>query len=55
MKRLRVLVFILCACFVSVAWGQQPAATWSNDRMTRLSLDRLERSDRTSRFETSSF
>src|SRR5579864_4597777 len=25
MKRISLLVFILCACFVSVAWGQQPA------------------------------
>ena len=24
MKRIRILVLILCACFVSVAWGQQP-------------------------------
>jgi hypothetical protein len=26
MKRISVVVLILCACFVSVAWGQQPAA-----------------------------
>ena len=26
MKRIRILVLILCACFVSVAWSQQPAA-----------------------------
>ena len=25
MKRISILVLILCACFVSVAWGQQPA------------------------------
>ncbi len=25
MKHIRILVLILCACFVSVAWGQQPA------------------------------
>src|SRR5580704_9263894 len=24
MKNIRILVLILCACFVSVAWGQQP-------------------------------
>ena len=23
MKRIRILAFILCACFVSVAWGQR--------------------------------
>ena len=31
MKRLSILILILCACFVSVAWGQQPvckANTW---------------------------
>ena len=31
MKRLSILVLILCACFVSAAWGQQPACkanTW---------------------------
>jgi len=27
MKRISILVLILCAYFVSVAWGQQPAAT----------------------------
>ena len=26
MKRISILVLILCACFVSAAWGQQPAA-----------------------------
>ncbi len=25
MKHIRILALILCACFVSVAWGQQPA------------------------------
>ena len=30
MKRISILVLILCACFVSVAWGQQPASTCSN-------------------------
>ena len=31
MKPIRILALILCACFVSVAWGQQPvckAQTW---------------------------
>ena len=27
MKHIRILVLILCACFVSVAWGQQQACT----------------------------
>jgi trimeric autotransporter adhesin len=27
MRRISMLVLILCACFVSVAWGQQPAST----------------------------
>ena len=27
MKRIRILILILCACFVSVAWGQQAAST----------------------------
>ena len=31
MRRIRILVFILCACFVSVAWGQQPAGNCSNN------------------------
>ena len=30
MKRISTLVLILCACFVSVAWGQQPAGTCNN-------------------------
>ena len=31
MKRIRILAFIFCACFVSVAWGQQPAAKCNNN------------------------
>ena len=31
MKRIRILVFILSACFVSVAWGQQPAGKCINN------------------------
>jgi glucose dehydrogenase len=31
MKRLRILVLILCACFVSVAWAQQPAGNCINN------------------------
>ena len=27
MKRISTLVWILSACFVSAAWGQQPAVT----------------------------
>jgi hypothetical protein len=30
-KRISISVLILCVCFVSVAWGQQPAATCSNN------------------------
>jgi outer membrane protein assembly factor BamB len=30
MKRIRIVVLILCACFVSVAWGQQPAGKCNN-------------------------
>ena len=30
MKRISILVLILCACFVSVAWGQQPAGKCYN-------------------------
>src|SRR5450631_3203491 len=30
MKRIRILVLILCACFVSVAWGEQPAGKYHN-------------------------
>lgn len=31
MKRISILVLILCACLVSMAWGQQPAVStnWS--------------------------
>ncbi len=31
MKRIRISVLILCACFVSVAWGQQPAGKCINN------------------------
>lgn len=31
MKRISILALILCACCVSVAWGQKPAATCSNN------------------------
>jgi len=31
MKRISILVLILCACFASVAWGQQPASKVCND------------------------
>jgi outer membrane protein assembly factor BamB len=30
MKRISIVVLILCACFVSAAWGQQPAAKCYN-------------------------
>src|ERR1700690_174322 len=30
MKHIRILVLILCTCFVSVAWGQQPASSACN-------------------------
>jgi hypothetical protein len=30
MKRTSIVVLILCACFVSVAWGQQPASACTN-------------------------
>ena len=30
MKRLSIWILILCACFVSVAWGQQPAGKCYN-------------------------
>ena len=39
MKRISILVLILCACFVSVAWGQQPAArlnNWSEFHRTNM-------------------
>src|SRR5271156_3910446 len=29
MKRISILALILCVCFVSVAWGQQPARNCS--------------------------
>src|SRR5580693_8245579 len=31
MKRISIVVLILCGCFVSVAWGQQPAGTCFNN------------------------
>jgi glucose dehydrogenase len=31
MKRISTLVLILCACFVSVAWSQQPTSKCSNN------------------------
>ena len=31
MKHFRMLVLILCTCFVSVAWGQQPAGKCANN------------------------
>ena len=31
MKRISIVVLILCACFVSVAWGQQPAGKCVNN------------------------
>jgi hypothetical protein len=31
MKRISLVVLILCASFVSVAWGQQPAGKCTND------------------------
>jgi hypothetical protein len=31
MKRISLVVSILCASFVSVAWGQQPAGKCTND------------------------
>jgi outer membrane protein assembly factor BamB len=31
MKRISIGVLILCACFMSVAWGEQPAGTCSNN------------------------
>jgi hypothetical protein len=31
MKRINIVVLILCACFVSVAWGQQPGVKCSNN------------------------
>jgi outer membrane protein assembly factor BamB len=40
MKRIRILVLILCACFVSVALGQQPAgkgrADWTEFHRTNM-------------------
>lgn len=44
MKHIRILVLILCACFVSVAWSQQPGgnADWSefhNRNMQRWNPD----------------
>jgi outer membrane protein assembly factor BamB len=30
MKRISIVVLVLCACFVPVAWGQQPASTCTN-------------------------
>ena len=40
MKRIRILVSILCACFVSVAWSQQPAGkcinNWSEFHRTNM-------------------
>jgi len=31
MNRISSVVLILCVCFVSLAWGQQPAGTCSNN------------------------
>ena len=44
MKRIRSLVFILCACFVSVAWGQQPAgkAATTGASSTGTNMNRYE-------------
>ncbi len=42
MKRIRILVLILCACFASVAWGQQPASKCSNN-WSQFSRNNMER------------
>jgi hypothetical protein len=34
MRHVRMLVLILCACFVSVAWSQQPAGSCSTIQAT---------------------
>ena len=40
MKNIRILVLILCACFVSVAWSEQPAGkcinNWSEFHRTNM-------------------
>ena len=40
MKPVRISLWILCACFVSVAWGQQPAGkcvnNWSEFHRTNM-------------------
>ncbi len=36
MKRISMLILILCACLLSVAWSQQPSGTGSNNRSTTL-------------------
>ena len=43
MKQIRILVLILCACFVSVAWGQQPTGKCINNwsEFLRTNMKRL--------------
>ncbi len=40
MKRVRILVLILCVCFVSAAWGQQPASRADWTEFHRLNMVR---------------
>ncbi len=40
MKRIRILVLILCACFVSVAWSRQPAAKGDWTEFHRTNMER---------------
>jgi hypothetical protein len=45
MKRIGLVVLILCACVEPVAWGQQPTGTCSNDwtEFHRLDMGRWNR------------
>src|SRR5208337_3884510 len=43
MKRIRILVVILCACFVSAAWGQQQQACKANTPWREFHRYNMER------------
>jgi hypothetical protein len=48
MKCLSISILILCACFVPVAWGQQPAGKCSNSwaEFHRYNMERFNRCEK---------
>ena len=43
MKRIGIMVLILCACFVPVAWGQQPQACTTYTPWSQFHRDNMQR------------